>query len=229
LWELITGVRLFGGDNDHAVLLKVLEKPVDAPSRIVGELPEELDAITLRGLARDPSERFGSAREMILALEGALPAASAGEIGKFVDELCRADLDLLDQRAASAEAAGEESIEARTPRKRSWIAGAALLVLMGALGATLLALRSRAAPELEPARPQEQPQPAPVMPPVLVPSTTAAPMAAPSAEPNPAPTRRPTAQPPRSTGSARPAPKPDCDPPYTIDSEGYHRMKPECL
>jgi hypothetical protein len=35
--------------------------------------------------------------------------------------------------------------------------------------------------------------------------------------------------PARSASSDHPDPKLDCDPPYVIDAEGFHRMKPECL
>src|SRR5262249_39548339 len=54
LWEALTCVRLFDGENDAVVLAKVMTSPVSPPSSFAPDIPPALDAITMRGLDRDP-------------------------------------------------------------------------------------------------------------------------------------------------------------------------------
>jgi serine/threonine protein kinase len=85
LWEVLTGERLFDADNKSAVLENILHRPVPPPSEIAPDLPGDLDAIVLRGLARDPDDRFASAREMALALEERIVLANPSSIGTWVE------------------------------------------------------------------------------------------------------------------------------------------------
>src|SRR6478609_7949777 len=84
LWELLTGERLFHGENDGEIVHRILSGNVPAPSSIVPELPPAYDGIVLRGLAREPGERFGSAREMALELERATTLVRPSEVGAWV-------------------------------------------------------------------------------------------------------------------------------------------------
>jgi len=65
LWELLTGRRLFEGERDAELIDKILFGAVDAPAAIAPNVPEELNGVVLRGLARNPAERFPTAREMV--------------------------------------------------------------------------------------------------------------------------------------------------------------------
>src|SRR5262249_44451195 len=53
LWETLTGQRLFSAENPGELLNQVLTRQVAAPSTIARDVPNELDAIVLKGLARD--------------------------------------------------------------------------------------------------------------------------------------------------------------------------------
>ncbi len=68
LWETLTGRPLFRAATVAAMLRKILSDVVPAPSRLAPWVPPELDAIVLRGLARDPGARFESASAMAAAL-----------------------------------------------------------------------------------------------------------------------------------------------------------------
>ncbi|WP_438014051.1 protein kinase [Sorangium sp. So ce315] len=74
LFRAVTGKLPFEGDVLGAVLSRILVEPIAAPTQLVPELPAELDAFFQRALARDRSQRFGSAQEMVLAF-----VAAAGE------------------------------------------------------------------------------------------------------------------------------------------------------
>jgi eukaryotic-like serine/threonine-protein kinase len=86
LWESLTGRRLFGGDNEAAVLQNVLAGQVEPPSAFAPEVPEALDAVVLRGLARDPAERFPTAREMAIEIEAAASVAIAPVVSAWVEQ-----------------------------------------------------------------------------------------------------------------------------------------------
>jgi serine/threonine protein kinase len=87
LWESITGQRLFQGTDDGDVYAKVLLGKVDPPSVHAKGLSPAIDAIVLRGLARDRANRYATAREMALALEGAIPLAPPSQVGRWVESL----------------------------------------------------------------------------------------------------------------------------------------------
>ncbi len=90
LWEALTGHRLFrpGGTSESAALMNVLDMRVKPPSVVRPEIGAALDRIVSRALDRDPTRRFGSARDFALALEEAVPEASLSLIANGVAELC---------------------------------------------------------------------------------------------------------------------------------------------
>jgi eukaryotic-like serine/threonine-protein kinase len=92
LWEALTGQRLFRqAKQSHASILRdVLRKPVPAPSEHRAEISSALDAVVLRALARNPSDRFSSAREFAQALDAAVPGASGSRISAYVTVFCEA-------------------------------------------------------------------------------------------------------------------------------------------
>lgn len=66
--ELLTGRRLFEGADDFETTARVLEMPLQPPSRWAMNLPNDLDHIVLTALARNPDERWQSASAMRTAL-----------------------------------------------------------------------------------------------------------------------------------------------------------------
>ena len=69
LHELLSGRRLFVGENDLETLRLVREMPVPRPSSRNPEVKPALDKVILRALARDPAKRYQSADEMGQDLE----------------------------------------------------------------------------------------------------------------------------------------------------------------
>lgn len=60
-WELLTARRLFHGETDYATLEKVRHARVMPPSKKNPNIPEEIDRIVLKALARKPEDRYQSA------------------------------------------------------------------------------------------------------------------------------------------------------------------------
>ncbi|MBI3994506.1 MAG: protein kinase [Nitrospirae bacterium] len=70
LYEMLTGHKLFKGDNDFNTLEKVREAKVEPPPTSLNkEVAPELEAIILKALAKEPEDRFQSAAELQTALE----------------------------------------------------------------------------------------------------------------------------------------------------------------
>jgi serine/threonine-protein kinase len=87
LWEMLTGCRLFDEPSESAMVNAVLGRAVAPPSSENPAVPLELDRIVLRGLSRAREERFGSAREMAIALERVVGTATQSEIRDWVVRL----------------------------------------------------------------------------------------------------------------------------------------------
>jgi eukaryotic-like serine/threonine-protein kinase len=99
LWETLTGSRLFRDPDlpEGAILERVLTKMVPAPSQLNPAVPRELDEIVLRALQRNPSDRFGTARELALALEASVPLASPSTVSTCLLQLSGPQLERLSQ------------------------------------------------------------------------------------------------------------------------------------
>jgi eukaryotic-like serine/threonine-protein kinase len=64
LYEMLTGSVPFNGDTPLEVAMQHLSEVPEPPSAKRPEIPHELDAIVLRTLAKEPGQRYESARDM---------------------------------------------------------------------------------------------------------------------------------------------------------------------
>jgi eukaryotic-like serine/threonine-protein kinase len=69
LYELLTGRPPFVADDPIAVISQHINTPPVAPSWHIADCPRALEALVLRLLAKDPSERPASAADVLTALE----------------------------------------------------------------------------------------------------------------------------------------------------------------
>ncbi len=107
LFELLTGRKLFDGDNDISILKRVERAEVPRPATLSPGVDPRLEAICLRALSRDREARPSSAREMQAALETVWYAEgySSWQLGRWMKEHFAERLDrvsaLLRGRAAN--------------------------------------------------------------------------------------------------------------------------------
>ncbi len=109
LWETLTGRTLFRAASPAVTLRRILGETVPPPSLFAPGIDRALDAIVLRGLARDPAARFASSEAMASELEraaGAGPSVSSA-IGRTISGLA-----CVARRRAAAESvrAAEERL-----------------------------------------------------------------------------------------------------------------------
>ena len=69
LYELLTGEVPFNGETPVEIAMKHLQQVPPAPSTIRPEIPHDLDLIVLRALAKEPADRYRSAKELDRDLE----------------------------------------------------------------------------------------------------------------------------------------------------------------
>jgi serine/threonine-protein kinase len=71
LYEVLTGVEMITGSSLHALMNAVVGSDIVPPSERAPErdIPEALEEICLRCVARDPEERFASAYDLLMALQ----------------------------------------------------------------------------------------------------------------------------------------------------------------
>lgn len=75
LYEMLVGEPPFDADTPLAILLKHLNDPLPIPREKNPEIPEPLERVLLKTLAKQPEDRYGSAQEMAQALTRAADEA----------------------------------------------------------------------------------------------------------------------------------------------------------
>src|SRR5258708_23405971 len=79
LYEMLTGVRLFGGDDPQQIMHNVAHGEHEPPTRVNPELPPMLDFIVARALKKDPAVRYQDAYDLAADLATCLARLPARE------------------------------------------------------------------------------------------------------------------------------------------------------
>ena len=109
IWEALANRRLFRGETEVDTLKRIVNAEAPLLSAVAPNVGTELDPVLAAALAKDPNERFASAKALGTALEIAARRAdliaSAEEVGAFVQSLFDAPLSerrrLIQERVAS--------------------------------------------------------------------------------------------------------------------------------
>ena len=107
LYEMTTGKRAFAGKSQISVMSAILEKDPEPVSAIQPRAPRALDHVIQRALAKDPNDRWQTARDLVQELKW---SAESGELAS---------------RAVPATAPGR-----RTREALAWLVSGALVVLL---------------------------------------------------------------------------------------------------
>jgi serine/threonine-protein kinase len=153
LWELLAGQRLFLGETDFQTVKKVQASVVPPISQINKKVPSELERVINRALARDPAQRFPTARALGQELSKfmfryAVPVSTfdienlvqgamrerqrfrpqqASIIDKLIEEALFEFTSLTDDPAAGAGVAAPSAVEASAARAAGAAAGGGYL------------------------------------------------------------------------------------------------------
>jgi TonB family protein len=91
LFEMLTGRKLFTGDNELSILEQVREAHVQPPSLYNDEVTPEIDKIVLKALQKDPANRYQTAGEMARDLDQILysfrPTPTSADLAIYMHRL----------------------------------------------------------------------------------------------------------------------------------------------
>ncbi|NPV66763.1 MAG: protein kinase [Anaerolineae bacterium] len=214
LFQLCTGQLPFEAETPLATILKHLHEPVPSPRDLNPALPQDVEAIILKAMAKEPSERFQSAAEMVEHIDAALQRLQQPS-GAAVPAL-----PVTDSNPAEAASPGTGALAAHHPlragfRARWFLAGAfALLLIAGWWGVNSgvlsLGLLATTTPTLTPTAsatitPSLTPSATPSGTPSETPTATTTPTSTPTLTPTFTATATPSAT-PSATPTATPTP-----------------------
>lgn len=123
LYEMVAGHVPFEAETPMAVVLKHITDPLPLPHTINPNVPEKLERVILKALAKDPADRYQTAGEMIHALNAAVIANIADLQQKHITsrlESVREDVSIISRLQHSWE----------QPRGRVLLTGSALALIV---------------------------------------------------------------------------------------------------
>ena len=137
LYEMVTGRVPFLADTPLAVILKHVSDPLPLPSIIKSDIPESIERVILKALAKEPDDRYSTAAEFLAAWKRALEEKDtvryAPEMISTPAPPARTSLDQTQGRPAPVPKAASKSGGAT-----GWIigclAGACLLFSIAGIG-----------------------------------------------------------------------------------------------
>ena len=80
LYEMLTGGMPYQADTPLAIIFKHVRDPLPLPRQVNSDIPELVERVILKSLAKSPGDRHASAGEMATALERAVQGKEPAEI-----------------------------------------------------------------------------------------------------------------------------------------------------
>jgi serine/threonine protein kinase len=132
LYEMAVGRVPYRAETPMAVIIKHMQDPLPMPRQVNPALPEAVERVILKSLAKQPTDRYTTAAEMVQALQVAIPETLTGQ-SVPVEAASTLSAGPADLTATSA------AVKTTSPTKPSrpiwlWLGGAilALALLVGA-------------------------------------------------------------------------------------------------
>ncbi len=135
LYEMVTGRAPYEAETPLAVVLKHITEPLPLPRSVRPDLPEDVERVILRALAKEPDDRFQTAGEMVRELDAAVRAAEAaartepGAVARAEPSVAGVAAGPAGGALARAVAGVREGLPAGWGRAAMWVAGGALFLL----------------------------------------------------------------------------------------------------
>jgi len=108
-YELLTGHKPFEAETMHAVLYKVMQEEPPPARDLIPTLPPVIAQVVERALAKEPTERFADAGQVLAALQRARQAVAAGRGDRSIIDVGRAGVVRPAERSHPSVRSGERS------------------------------------------------------------------------------------------------------------------------
>ena len=125
LFEMLTGRVPFSADTPMAVMLKALSDPLPMPREINPDISEPLQAVILKGTAKEPEHRYATVDDFLAGLKNAMAGVPPADEAPTV----------VRPSAAASTAPPAAAPASEPPRKKrpvALMAGIAAVLLLGA-------------------------------------------------------------------------------------------------
>jgi len=196
LYEMLVGQVPFSADTSMAVIFKHVQDPLPPPRSINPAIPEAVEQVVFKAMAKKPDERFATASELAEALQAAVTTgvSPAAELEPPSRAMPTTDLEPeAAPEGATVHLPMAGKVSARPSPSRSLLIGG-LLALLG-IGATMLVVSQTMSPAIA--------LPSPTAEPVVAPATATDVTGTPTPPP-PTPTRTPVPPAPAATRTPEP-------------------------
>lgn len=154
MFELLTGRLPFPGTSPVSVALKHLSEPMPFPRDFRPDIPQSLENVIIRALAKQPQDRYGNVTELYDDLESSLNSERAGEKRLLIvsdsadetgdDEKTIKMSPIMTGKSEDAiaatdplEPAGSEKKGKKKSRAKRWLTLSGILLLLVAAGLVL--------------------------------------------------------------------------------------------
>lgn len=109
LYEWITGFKLFTGENEVAILSSIVDGHIQPISQYRDDVPQAVEEIVMKALARDREDRYSTAREMLFDIQhwlqtGADFTPNSGHLANFMRRMFEEEIDAEKGTLAAAHA-----------------------------------------------------------------------------------------------------------------------------
>jgi serine/threonine protein kinase/ligand-binding sensor domain-containing protein len=115
LYELVTGRVPYEAETPLAVLLQHVNAPLPLPRQIRPDLPEAVERVVLKAMAKKPEERFQSAQQMVDALAEAVAARPAEIVAPPRTEMVEPTVPVRSIREPQTPVVDTKPVEAKSP------------------------------------------------------------------------------------------------------------------
>lgn len=113
LYEMITGRPPFKADTVPATMVQVLRDPLPRPRKWVPNLPEKVEGVLFKALAKSPEDRYQSMREFAAAMAGLIADTGPAQV-EPIGYLARPDNDATADDAETGELTHDMGVEQST-------------------------------------------------------------------------------------------------------------------
>ena len=163
MFEMASGRVPFNAENVMAILSQHMYKAPPSLRSLVPDIPEALEAIIVRLLAKKPESRYGSMDELVADLDqvekGLAPESTARVLARSGE--LSAPADYFGGRAPAQTASPVTTISLRPASRPKWQAALAGLMVVGAIAGSVFLASRVSKPDVARATPTVEPDPLP--------------------------------------------------------------------
>jgi tetratricopeptide (TPR) repeat protein/predicted Ser/Thr protein kinase len=123
IYEMVTGQVPFDAETPFAVVMKHVTEPLPLPRNIRPDLPEAVERVILRALAKDPADRYQSMRDLVTGFDQAVSGAPARARAAVTPPRATQLPTLVEEGEAEPTAVVPGPATASIPAWRRWVAG----------------------------------------------------------------------------------------------------------